>query len=449
MNRLRKLADPLLQNPPRSAPSMDDLHARVRRRREVRRRRQIAVTSAFVILLLVGTALAFRQDQGLETLTGPPGTTTGTGLPGTTIGSMPATTLPLPPPVVQTDVELVVDPASSDASKARKVVVRNDSTADYLTCWGWDVHRWSGAEWVDVGSVWAAPNDGTLTRYRGRLPVDCSPTVIPAHTAQAHVFDVSHASFFPVNAGETETTPAPFPPGLYELSDASTRGRFEITASTPTGTQPEHGVQVGKNTVGLNPGTTLQKIHEVLPADVRAIDDDTIALAWTASCNSPADHVEVVATATEIELRLSVGIFIVEDCMGEPDHWVVTFDVPVKIAGRPIVARASTDKGAEETEHFEAAPAGSRDEPWSRPEIDAAGLSPTSMLLRRDTKGTVQLRLSPAGCWRGGTPEFFHLADGTVVPQWFDRSDPTTSCGDVQVGVGDGTAKVFGAPPAT
>jgi hypothetical protein len=424
MNRWQRLADPLLRDPVRPAPSMDALAARVRRRRAVRRQRSLAAVAACVVVLLGASALAIRQDRGVETLTGPPGTTIGT-TPGSTIPAVSGTSLPPPLPMTDARVELTMDPASGDASRPRTITARNLTGDDYLTCWGWDIQRWSGTTWIDVGSVWIDPFANRITRYRGRLPADCGPTVIVPNASDSRVFDVRQAAFFPEVPTETDTVPGPFPPGLYELSDAKARGRFEITDPAAPVARPEHGAQVGASTVQLNRGGSLRDVREVLPTEVIAVDDDTVSILWTGNCNSPADHVDINATADAIDLRLSVGFFPITDCVGEPDHWVITFDLPVKIAARPIFASADIGLGATLSGPFTPAPDQSQVEATmlQGEDILTTPNEPVSMLLRRTLGGT-EARLPYNRCWSLARFSVYFLANGTAVPLVYAHAEP-------------------------
>jgi len=463
MNPLRKLADPLLRTPPHPAPSMDALQARVRHRRDARRRQQLVAMSVFIVVLVGGVALAARQERGIETLTAPPGTTAGTS---TTRPLAPDGWPVIPssevlpgepaPPIEASPVELVFTPFMAPASSSRTLTITNRGDDPYLYCYLWDLRRWNGSAWDDVGSAFVNPETGALTRNSGHPVLDCNPVTVAAGASQSIAFDPGNAPYAVYDSNAPDHRPTTLEPGEYELFDSTARGRFVVTRSSvsnaPGTTSTTTPDRTPPTTVKLNPGTTLEQIHEILPTDLIAIDDDTIALSWNTSCNSPADHIAVVSSPDEIELRLSVGHFTVSDCMGEPDHWVVTFEVPHPIAGRPIVARADTDSGPAALERrFEAAPTGSRAMPVATPgtpNTTGVPLQVTSLLMSRDATGTVTGRLSYRDCWVGIKLMMYRTADGTIVPQAYSAVDPTTPCPASSTIPIDGDAStIFGAPP--
>jgi len=448
MNPLRKLADPLLRTPPHPAPSMDALQARVRHRRDARRRQQLAAMSVFIVVLVGGVALAARQERGIETLTSPPGTTAGTSttsVPNAGVGANdPA------PPIEASTVELVITPGSASVSIVRTLDIVNRGDVAYSHCYTWDLRRWNGSGWTDAGSLTMTTEGGAFARHSGHPNKDCEPHIVDPHATQSFAFDPGNAPYADYDSNAPDHRPTTLELGVYELFDSTARGRFAVT-NEPPATNPEGGVILGASTVGLNPGTTLQSVHEVLPTDLIALDDTRVALSWTAPCNSPADHVEVIATGDEVELRLSIGHFIVQDCMGEPDRWVITFDLGIPIAGRSIIARATTDAGDEASPPHEAAPAGSyADTVEARSAGTALGaVEPTSMLLAPNPAGDgMQVRLDFAGCWPGAKLLVFHAIDGTVVPLAYSRNEPTTRCpnGPPTFLLGKDGEPVFGAP---
>lgn len=91
-------------------------------------------------------------------------------------------------------------------------------------------------------------------------------------------------------------------------------------------------------------GRSLQDgSHMVLPDEVVIVDDVTVALAWTAPCNQPAETAIVDTTPDEIEIRLSLTTVPVKDCVGESDDWVTTFELPEPIGDRRVLAVADVD----------------------------------------------------------------------------------------------------------
>jgi hypothetical protein len=454
MNRLQKSAQPLLETPPRPAPTMEDLQRRADRRRDDRRRARLTILSVAVVALLAGGALVARQDRDLETLTGPPGTTFGTVSTTTPAASTTVSTRP-PPPLEAEPVELTVDPASAPAATNRQLTITNHGTRTYFTCFGFKLRRWTGEGWTDVAVLWVANADRGPITYLERLgtETDCSSAPVAAGQNVVRAFDPGHLTIFP--SSTDNGLPSELQPGLYELFDSQARGRFEITstiAATP-GTGVNHGVQVGKTTVGLNPGTTLERIHEVLPTELMAVDDDTISLAWTGACNTPADHVEIEATAGEVNVRLAIGSFVVRDCTGDPDHWVATFDLPFAIAGRPITTRAVTETGTTMGGPFMAAPDGSDPKPaYAEGSFTTSGPTEvTSMLLSRElVTGAVRGRLHAGSCWGEMKAPVFRTAANVLVPQPFARgsSSDLAQCvaGPPVMTFGELDTTVFGAP---
>src|SRR5438128_1300675 len=78
MNRLQRIADPLVTSPPRPAPTIEALQARAAHRRDRRRRARLAALSLAVVVLLAGGVLTARRDQPTDVLAGPPATGGGT-----------------------------------------------------------------------------------------------------------------------------------------------------------------------------------------------------------------------------------------------------------------------------------------------------------------------------------------------------------------------------------
>lgn len=139
------------------------------------------------------------------------------------------------------------------------------------------------------------------------------------------------------------------------IGDLNARRVLGEPGSLPVSTPTSNSIQGGTTTPaapvaidltgGLDyGGRSLQDGSRiVLPNEVVILDDDTVALAWSAPCNQPAETAVVDTTPDEVEIRLSLTTVPVNDCVGEPDHWVTTFEVPVPIGDRRVLAVADID----------------------------------------------------------------------------------------------------------
>lgn len=343
---LRDLGHRLVADPPHPAPSVDELHDRVARRRQ-RRARAIGAVSVLVLVVVAGAVLALPRTSSLDV--------SGTGIQR----SSP------PPPLVAGPVQLTVTPQSAPLSTSRSIQISNTGTEPYFTCLVYNLFRWSGTEWEPVALLYldGSAQSGkapTLRPYEPMPPsVDCGVMAVEAGSTKTFPFTVGLASWHPED-GTTPPRTDELIEGWYELREvvAATdeptpgMGRFEVASDTPASPPPSAptGVDapIGTVTVDLYPDELTAAV-EVLPNTVFAVDQNTIAIAWTGPCNQPAEQVTFAARDGEIELRLRVGTFEVIDCVGEPDDWVATFDVPFTITDRVrLVARAEGVDGETE-----------------------------------------------------------------------------------------------------
>ena len=337
---LHELAAPLLADPPHPPPPLDELERRVGRRRQ-RRARAIGLCSVVAVVLVAAGVLALPRDSELQV---------GDGTAAT------PTTQP-PPPLEPGPVQLVVTPESAPVTTERNIEIRNTSSDDYTTCGTYDLFRWDGETWSPVVRVYFGGGGtmfGTYDLSQNTDECSWSPLTVAAGQSTNLGFDPDTSVWWAVIATAPPGT-APLADGWYELRadadgvDDRPLGRFEITdpapapstsTTTSTGAEDEAPVSVDLYPLDLVPS------GEILPSTVFVVDQDTIALAWTGGCNEPADRVTFDAHDGEIELRLHVGRFPVIDCMGEPDDWMVTFDVPFTITDRVrLVARAAGTEG--------------------------------------------------------------------------------------------------------
>lgn len=347
MTDLRNLVDSLLDGPPHAPPSLDELQARVDRRRQ-RRARAIAVSSVLAVLAVAAVLLTIPRPTTLDVA--------GTG---TSPSSLP------PPPLVAGPVELTVTPPSAPLATNRSIEISNTGTESYFTCLAYNLFRWSGTDWEPVAQLHLhgsalSGEAPTLSTYEPEPPtVDCAVTPVATGATTSFPFTPGLASWHPANGTTPPRTDA-LTEGWYELREIAeaanepTPGlsRFEITGDDPPRPAPSTttpaSAPTGSVAVYLYP-EKLRPAGEVLPNTVFAVDQDTIALAWSGPCNQPAAKVTVTAREGEVELRLSVGTFTAIDCVGETDAWVVTFDVPFTITDRVrLVARAEGVDGETE-----------------------------------------------------------------------------------------------------
>jgi hypothetical protein len=236
-NELRELARPLLTDPPHPAPPLDELRARVHRRRQ-RRARTIGALSVLVVVVIAGAVLALPRSSELRV-------GDGSEAPSST------TTAP-PPPFVAGPVELAFSPQSAPFDAIRVVEIRNHGTEPYSSCLFYNLFRWTGEEWEPVAVLHAGQNPAVLRPYDPQPPsVDCGTDLMPAGGlppgASAPLgLDLSRATWQPDNSGSPPPT-EPFADGWYELREvvpaeaepAPGLGRFEIaTAGDGAATEP-------------------------------------------------------------------------------------------------------------------------------------------------------------------------------------------------------------------
>jgi hypothetical protein len=185
MNKLQRLARPMLDTPPHPLPDLATLERRVRQR--ARRRQGTRTLAAAIGVLLLATAL-FRPvatDTALSAGGAPAGTATGsTGMPGSVPGSVPGSAsasasagdpvpgpVPPPPPEPQGDpvVEVRFDPPAAPADALRTMTFVNRSGAPLVTC-ALGFRRWLGSGWEDPialglmpqGTVLMGPSDSDI-----------------------------------------------------------------------------------------------------------------------------------------------------------------------------------------------------------------------------------------------------------------------------------------------
>jgi hypothetical protein len=264
-----------------------------------------------------------------------------------------------PPGMEAGRVQLVVAPQSAPLAADRSIEIRNTGEVPYASCLAYNLFRWSGSDWEPAAQLHlqgpSRPDlPPTLREYTSNPPaLDCTATTIAAGESTSFPFRIGAAPVFSID-GTTLPGRAPLADGWYEIREFALAtaeptaglGRFEIgpgvAAPTESPPSPEDDLPVS---IDLYP-EALAPGGEVLPTTVFVVDQDTIALAWTGPCNQPADRVTFDAHDGEIELRLHVGFFVVIDCTGEPDDWIVTFDVPFTITDRVrLVARAEGADG--------------------------------------------------------------------------------------------------------
>lgn len=334
MTDLRDLVDPLLSDPPHPAPPLAELRTRVDRRRR-RRARTIGAASIATVALVAVAVLALPRDTELR-------------VGG---GETPATQPP--PPLDPTAVQLVVTPESAPATTERTIEIRNTSSDDYSTCGTYDLFRWDGQTWSPIIRVFLGGGGTMFGASEPSSTDECSwsPISVAAGETTNLGFDPDTSVLWAVTATALPGT-APLAEGWYELREppgASTgvdpggRGRFEITApgdGATTSTTAAPRTDDAPATIELYPGPALLPLDEKLPDRLVAVDDDSVAIAWDGPCNEPADRVVITETSTEVEIRLSPGRFVTTDCLGEPDRWVASFDLPTAIGARRLVARA-------------------------------------------------------------------------------------------------------------
>lgn len=271
-----------------------------------------------------------------------------------------------PPPSADASIELAVNPTSAPLAAVRTLEVTNRSSETYSACGAdgkpglaYDLHRWDGSAWQPIAAIRVADDPPVLVGYSPvRVAVDCETAVVaePGGSTKVHL-----ALGRSVNQVDPSTTTGQIlAPGWYELrntrqswSNLTALGRFEITDATPlpptastvttTGDPPTEtvdGISVS-GSVDVWPGGPGILVGQLLPDELIAIDDDTVALAWPGPCNRPADRLDVVATEHEVEVRLHVTTTL-EVCGDDaPNRWVLTTDLGgIRIGTRRLVARA-------------------------------------------------------------------------------------------------------------
>ncbi len=171
-------------------------------------------------------------------------------------------------------------------------------------------------------------------------------------------------------------------------------------------------------------GRSLQEGSRiVLPDEVVILDDDTVALAWSAPCNQPAETAIVDTAPDEIEIRLSLTTIPVSDCVGQSDRWVTTFELPETIGARRVQAVADVD-GQRRTRD---ASSDGRVMPVESLQSGGHGGTPVAAQVRIDDDPTTADVVLPATCvptaltvWQIGN---------VIVPDLRLEQDPMTPCG--------------------
>ena len=283
-----------------------------------------------------------------------------------------------PPAVAAAPIEVVVTPEAAALDAPRTIEVRNTSEAAYSECGlRYNLHRWDWSNWQPVAELnlgvgpagypgadqppYVTAYDTTFREFQCNALTIIEPG--SSATVVANLADLGeHAT-----GGTVPPVPVgPLLPGVYELrtttsalSSMQALGRFEITddgaAAVPTNptvttaagqtSDPAGGISVG-GSVDVWPGGDLQPVGAQLPERLIAVDDDTIALAWSGPCNRPAIRVDVVATADEVEVRLHVGSTVQRCADDASDRWVLTTDLGgLRIGTRRLVARAAGSDG--------------------------------------------------------------------------------------------------------
>lgn len=361
MTSFDDLVAPLLEAPPRPAPSIGALRDRVALRR--RRRTWIIATFSVVVLVVVGTAVALPRDRDTDVLTGPPGTTVGSTAPAKSVIPTPIDDIPEIKPAV---VNLTFDPERAPDAQTRTLTIHNGDTEPYATCYQYELQRWDGTRWQPTGSLWIDPLDGSITLGpRGAEDImDCTPQTTMVGATSSVPFRTTGAQQFGLDRTSPYHAPATIEPGWYELADSKARGRFEVLSSVPTDlptTLPTSGgaptttthepaaeLVTGIQTVDLHPapiaaaaGATAPIVQPRLPDHAIVVDDDTISLSWLDACLDPAHHADVTGTPDTVNIDLSVVRFELGACEPDTARYVVTFDLPFAVGGRRLIVRSA------------------------------------------------------------------------------------------------------------
>ena len=444
MTAFDDLVRPLLTDPPRPAPALPTLHARVAQRRR-RRAATLVISSLLVVLVVASAAVALPRDRGADVLAGPAGTDAPATSGPTAPGTGPVDTVP---EIAPSTVQLTIAPERAKAADARELTVTSVDGTAYQTCLSLELRRWGGSSWQSYGWVHLQEGLGTFEVLAQPYPATCStPVPLPMRTAIPFRFHWANSTPGAPDLVDQNVKMLPLDPGWYELSDGPARGRFQVTtASADPGAPTEvagptvtvagpaapdaivvdlHPVRASDLPEPLNgAGPYREVVAERLPDHAIAIDDDTVSLSWVDDCQAPASSVAARATADEVELHLSVLRLELADCQGPTERYVVTFDLPFAIGGRPIVARAS---GSTDSVAIAPKPAGSQvapTEPIGDGSVVAASVVTTFTVLDDQNRpGTGRLYAAGLSCHEGahfGTYE----VDGTVVAQLHQVSRP-------------------------
>jgi hypothetical protein len=222
VNRLQRLAQPLLDEAPHPAPPVERLRERVHQR-AARRRAGVGVALTASALFLGGVALsgggAERGGSGAEPVRAGGSIPAHTAPPAT--GTIPPAPAPVDPPPedipVGPGVEVRMDPAAAPAHVTRRITFTNRTDTTFTTC-GLSFQRWEGRDWdqgVSMGflptgeTVLMAPrvNDGGFCPTGGARMV----TVEPGSTVSVDV------RLGAVDQPDRSHAPATLRPGAYRI----------------------------------------------------------------------------------------------------------------------------------------------------------------------------------------------------------------------------------------
>jgi hypothetical protein len=357
-----------------------DAVARRVRRRHVRGR-VVAVAAALVVGVGIGAVVANNDDPPRRVIVGQSGPSA-----------------PTAPPISPTATGVLAYPTTVAAGDEFSAVLRNPLSTPNTSCFiVVRLERWDGDSWGQPRELLPKGVDPNLAGPGA----DCAPDLIqPGAFIGERRFEV----------------PDDLPPGDYRIVERSTEGEGRIAVVASDTDLAGEAKPTGRHSIDLaQGGSTLIAANQGTLERAAVLNDDKLAIAWHSACNAPARRIDFDYTPDRVTARLTVGAFLVTDCVGEPDLWSTVVDLPAPLWGRDVVVEFGDDHL--DAPRVEVSPVSTFVLPLIEPGNTPPPIEPTSIFRQTPRDGSILLRVFGDTCVANAQSAVYAGADDTFYVQ--------------------------------